>query len=182
MTFTLVAPIPLTETTTVLPNPNFGDQEGATGELNILRTVKGRRRTYVISKDRRKLRWDFTLSRNKAIELFEFYRSYNAERSTYSSGMAMRLAFAISKTVDADIILMDEWLNVGDDRFSHRAQERLKGLLDRAKILVLASHNLDLIRKNCNKVIRLEHGKITSIESADSLQAWNTADKRAETG
>lgn len=80
MTFTLVAPIPLTETTTVLPNPNFGDQEGATGELNILRTVKGGRRTYVISKDRRKLRWDFTLSRNKALELFEFYRSYNAER------------------------------------------------------------------------------------------------------
>ena len=101
---------------------------------------------------------------------------------TYSSGMAMRLAFAISTIVDADIILMDEWLNVGDDKFSHRAQERLKGLLHRAKILVLASHNLDLIRKNCNKIIRLEHGKIASIESADSLQAWDTADKRAETG
>lgn len=82
MTFTLVAPNPLIETTTKLPNPNFGDQEGATGELNILRTVNGRRRTYIISKDRRKLRWDFTLSRNKALELFEFYRSYNAERIT----------------------------------------------------------------------------------------------------
>ncbi len=80
MAFILVAPVPLTETTTVLPNPNFGDQEGATGELNILRTVNGRRRTYVISKERRKLRWDFTLSRNKALELFEFYLSYNAER------------------------------------------------------------------------------------------------------
>lgn len=101
---------------------------------------------------------------------------------TYSSGMAMRLAFVISTTVYADISLMDEWLNVGDDSFSPRAQARLNGLLSGAKILVLASHNLDLIRKNCNTIIRLEHGKITSIVSTDSLQGRDSEDKRAETG
>lgn len=78
MSFILSAPVPLIETTTVLPNPKFGDSEGTTGELNILRTVNGRRRTYVKSKGRRKLRWDFNLSRNKALELLEFYRSYNS--------------------------------------------------------------------------------------------------------
>lgn len=79
MAFTLTAPVPLIETTTVLPNPKFGDSEGTTGELNILRTVNGRRRTYVKSKGRRKLKWDFNLSRNKALELFEFYRAYNSQ-------------------------------------------------------------------------------------------------------
>lgn len=80
MSFILVAPVPLVETTTVLPNPKFGDSEAATGELNILRTVNGRRRTYVKSKNRRKLQWDFDLTRNKAMELFEFYRSYNSKK------------------------------------------------------------------------------------------------------
>lgn len=78
MSFTLIAPVPLVETTTVLPNPKFGDSEGTTGKPNILRTVNGTRRTYIKSKGRRKLQWDFNLTRNKALELFEFYRAYNA--------------------------------------------------------------------------------------------------------
>lgn len=81
MAFTLLAALPLAKTTTVLPNPQFGDSEAATGTLNVLRTVTGNRRTYVKSRDgRRKLNWSFTLTRNKALELFEFYRSYNASQ------------------------------------------------------------------------------------------------------
>lgn len=80
MSFTLVAPVPLVETTTVLPNPKFGDSEATTGELNILRTVNGRRRTYIKSKNRRKLQWDFDLTRNKAMEFLEFYRAYNGKK------------------------------------------------------------------------------------------------------
>ncbi|MGH8185196.1 MAG: ABC transporter ATP-binding protein, partial [Steroidobacteraceae bacterium] len=57
---------------------------------------------------------------------------------TYSSGMAMRLAFAVSTSVPADIILMDEWLSVGDAEFSGKAKERLSRMLDQAKVLVLA--------------------------------------------
>lgn len=79
---------------------------------------------------------------------------------TYSSGMAMRLAFAISTTVTTDILLMDEWLSVGDREFSEKAQKRLLDYIDRAKILVLASHDPFLLKAVCNKVIRLEHGKI----------------------
>ncbi|MGO0999898.1 ABC transporter ATP-binding protein [Lysobacter sp. CA196] len=82
----------------------------------------------------------------------------------YSSGMQMRLAFSIVTAVAADIILMDEWLSVGDAEFSAKAEKRLKNLIDNAKIIVLASHNLDLIRSVCNRVITLEHGKIVSEE------------------
>jgi lipopolysaccharide transport system ATP-binding protein len=80
---------------------------------------------------------------------------------TYSSGMAMRLAFAISTSVPADIILMDEWLSVGDAEFANKAQARLNGLIEQAKILVIASHNENLIRSNCNRVLRLDHGRVS---------------------
>ena len=84
---------------------------------------------------------------------------------TYSSGMAMRLAFAVSTSIPADIILMDEWLSVGDAEFAGKAKERLARMLDRAKILVLATHDEALIRSICNKVVRLDHGSIVGIES-----------------
>jgi len=81
---------------------------------------------------------------------------------TYSSGMAMRLAFAVSTSVSADIILMDEWLSVGDHAFAERAQARLRRLVDQAKIMVLASHDASLIDSMCNRVITLDHGAIVS--------------------
>jgi lipopolysaccharide transport system ATP-binding protein len=79
---------------------------------------------------------------------------------TYSSGMIMRLMFAISTSVQADIILMDEWLSVGDAQFAEKAQERLMRLIGKAKLLVIASHSQEVIRKTCTRVVRLDHGKI----------------------
>jgi lipopolysaccharide transport system ATP-binding protein len=79
---------------------------------------------------------------------------------TYSSGMAMRLAFAISTSIRSDIVLMDEWLSVGDADFATRAQERLRSLIGEARILVLASHDRGLLERNCNRLLRLEHGRI----------------------
>jgi len=84
---------------------------------------------------------------------------------TYSSGMAMRLAFAIATSISADIIVMDEWLSAGDHDFSSKAQERLNRLIDQAKILVLASHDEQLIRKNCNKILHLDHGDLVKFEA-----------------
>ena len=83
---------------------------------------------------------------------------------TYSSGMIVRLAFAIATCVTADILLMDEWLSVGDEAFRTKAEQRIQRLFDTVKILVLASHDLSLIRSTCNKVIYLSHGKVTAIE------------------
>jgi lipopolysaccharide transport system ATP-binding protein len=83
---------------------------------------------------------------------------------TYSSGMALRLAFAVSTCVTADILLMDEWLSVGDEAFKAKAQERLHALISQAKIMVLASHDESLIKSNCNKILRLAHGELVSFE------------------
>ena len=78
---------------------------------------------------------------------------------TYSSGMRVRLAFAICTAVDAEILLLDEVLGVGDASFRERANERLKHLQKRAEIVVLAIHANDAIRKTCNKVLWMHRGK-----------------------
>lgn len=88
---------------------------------------------------------------------------------TYSSGMAMRLAFATSTGFPADIVLMDEWMSVGDTDFSQKAQDRLKKMIDQAKILVLASHDDALVRKNCNRIMRLDHGKMVELTDKSTI-------------
>ena len=79
---------------------------------------------------------------------------------TYSAGMVMRLMFAISTNVQADIVLMDEWLDVGDAEFTEKAEKRLTEVVGNAKLLVIASHSPDVIKKTCTRVFHLEHGKI----------------------
>ncbi len=79
---------------------------------------------------------------------------------TYSSGMHLRLAFAVSTIVRPEILLMDEWLSVGDENFKHKAEARLAELVSSTKILVIASHSRELITSTCNRVIWLEHGKV----------------------
>ena len=74
--------------------------------------------------------------------------------------MKMRLAFSVSTTLKADIVLMDEWLSVGDTDFQEKATNRLDNYLADAGILMLASHSQDLIKKTCNKHIRLDKGKV----------------------
>jgi lipopolysaccharide transport system ATP-binding protein len=76
---------------------------------------------------------------------------------TYSSGMHMRLGFAVSTAVDADIILMDEWLSVGDSEFILKAEKRLENFIGRSSILVIASHSKELIQKTTNQILWLEH-------------------------
>lgn len=83
---------------------------------------------------------------------------------TYSSGMMLRLAFAISTSVEADILIMDEWLSVGDQDFSAKATQHLEKLISKASILVVATHDQSLIERICNRKITLEHGKIISDE------------------
>lgn len=88
---------------------------------------------------------------------------------TYSSGMRLRLAFAIATAVDADILLLDEVIGVGDAGFQDKAERRLKQLHDRAEIVVLAIHSSEAIRKTCNKVLWLEHGKVRGFGSVDNV-------------
>lgn len=77
-----------------------------------------------------------------------------------STGQRMRLGFAISTSVQHDIILMDEWVGAGDADFMHKAKTRMESRVDGAKIIVLASHSTGVLRDICNKGIVLERGRM----------------------
>lgn len=92
---------------------------------------------------------------------------------TYSTGMQLRLAFAVSTLVRPEILLMDEWLAVGDEDFNSKASERLSTVVDSAKILVIASHSRDLLERVTTRALWLEHGKVRMIGStAEILDAY----------
>lgn len=82
---------------------------------------------------------------------------------TYSSGMHLRLAFSVSTIFRPEILLMDEWLSVGDEGFQHKAEARIKEMISATKILVIASHSRELIEKVCNRAIWMEHGTVKMI-------------------
>lgn len=88
---------------------------------------------------------------------------------TYSTGMRMRLAFAISTAVCPQILLMDEWLSVGDENFKHKAESRLSTLVQESNILVIASHSREHIENTCNRAIWLEHGRIVQDGPAEEV-------------
>jgi lipopolysaccharide transport system ATP-binding protein len=79
---------------------------------------------------------------------------------TYSTGMHLRLAFSVSTILRPEILLMDEWLSVGDENFRHKAEARMSEIVQSTHILVIASHSRDLIKNSCNRVLWLEHGQI----------------------
>lgn len=79
---------------------------------------------------------------------------------TLSSGQRMRLGFAISTSIQHDIMLMDEWVGAGDAEFMGRAKERMQSRVGGSKIVVLASHSVGLLRDVCNKGMLLDKGRL----------------------
>ncbi len=86
----------------------------------------------------------------------------DAPLRTYSSGMILRLAFAVLTSQAPEILLMDEWLGVGDADFHEKAYQRMASFVGRASILVLASHSGALLEGWCNTGIRLANGEIAA--------------------
>ena len=79
---------------------------------------------------------------------------------TYSSGMFMRLAFAVAINVDADILLIDEILSVGDEHFQKKCFEKMKELKAQGKTMVFVTHNMNAVKDLCDRAVWLYEGKI----------------------
>ncbi len=88
---------------------------------------------------------------------------------TYSAGMMVRLAFAIVTAAAPNILLMDEIIGAGDNRFMEKAQQRLEQFIHQSDILVMASHSNEALKKFCNKVLWLEHGKVKAFGPAAEI-------------
>lgn len=80
----------------------------------------------------------------------------------YSTGMYMRLAFAIATAVNPDILILDELFAGGDAEFIDKALARMHDFIDQSSIMVFVSHQPDLLRKLCNRVIWIDHGNIVA--------------------
>ncbi len=97
----------------------------------------------------------------------------DAPVKTYSSGMAVRLGFAIAAHSDPDVLLVDEVLAVGDEAFSHRALEKFAEFERSGKTLVFVSHDLPLVAERCRRAIWLEAGRIRADgPSADTVNRY----------
>lgn len=79
---------------------------------------------------------------------------------TYSSGMMTRLTFAVATCFAPEILLMDEWIVAGDAGFLAKAQHRIESFIEKAGILILASHSTDICRQWCNKAVWMERGEV----------------------
>ena len=98
---------------------------------------------------------------------------------TYSTGMMLRLAFAVCTCIEPEILLMDEWIGVGDAAFVEKAEGRLQGLVAGAGMLVLASHNPDLLERNCTTGVLLDSGRVRAFGTVgEVLREYGRADHR----
>lgn len=89
---------------------------------------------------------------------------------TYSSGMHSRLGFAITAMLETDIVLIDEVLSVGDERFQRKSYEKMKELIsNREKTVMLCSHNRTVMEEVCDRVLWIDHGKAVECGKADSV-------------
>ena len=91
--------------------------------------------------------------------------------------MAARLAFAVATDVEPDILLVDEALSVGDEKFQRKCHERMDALRGRGKTFMLVSHSLSQIRDNCDRAIWLHHGRIVrdgdATAVAEAYHQWS---------
>lgn len=87
----------------------------------------------------------------------------------YSTGMYMRLAFALATAVHPDILLLDEIFAGGDASFMIKAKKRMLTLVDRANIVIMVSHDLSIISALCNRVIWIDHGKVIADGPTDLI-------------
>ena len=99
-------------------------------------------------------------------ELGEFI---NHPVRNYSSGMVMRLAFSIASMVNPDILIVDEILAVGDAAFQEKSYARMTEMMSHGTTVLLVSHNIDQIRRLCDRVIWLDHGNVVAIGDTNEL-------------
>ena len=96
---------------------------------------------------------------DEIVEFSELANHIEMPMRTYSAGMYSRLAFAVSTTIQPEILIIDEALSAGDAHFKEKSAERIKKLAQEAKTLVIVSHSLGTIQELCTDVLWLDHGK-----------------------
>lgn len=157
---------------TSLININLGTQAEASGHRNI--TLRGLAAGYN--------RAEIEVKRKKIAEFSELGEFLHMPLETYSAGMRMRLIFSIATAFDPEILILDEWLSAGDASFKEKATTRMNEFVEKAGILVLASHSRKLILDNCDTAIWMDDGQIRATGPAkDIMDAYEAENSKRET-
>jgi ABC-2 type transport system ATP-binding protein/lipopolysaccharide transport system ATP-binding protein len=123
--------------------------------------------------------------RERAEEIAEFTelgRFLDLPLRTYSAGMRMRLAFAVSTSIEPDILLVDEGIGAGDAAFLAKANRRLQEFTGKAAIIVLASHSEQLVRSMCDKAVLMQQGRVLATGDAEEVLRMYRELKAADLG
>ena len=117
---------------------------------------------------------------DEIVEFAELDEFIDQPIRTYSTGMVARLAFAVATTVDAQVLLLDEVLSVGDESFRRKCNERLESFQEKGVTILLVSHDLDAVQNICDEALWLEHGVVRgygpSSEIVETYRASVSAD------
>jgi ABC-type polysaccharide/polyol phosphate transport system ATPase subunit len=118
------------------------------------------------------------LSRRRVDELFPTIVEFSGIADfidepvrTYSSGMVMRLAFAVAAHVESDVMILDEVIAVGDQHFADRCLDRLRQLQHAGKTLLFVSHSSEIVSQFCDRAVWLDHGEVVMDGAAGSVLA-----------
>lgn len=106
---------------------------------------------------------------DRIVDFSELRDFLDVPLKNYSSGMKSRLGFAVATTAKADILIADEVLSTGDRLFQQKCEKRMGDLLDGGTTLLFVSHSTAAIRRMCNKVLWLDHGKIVKAGNTDEI-------------
>ena len=110
----------------------------------------------------------------KVIEFAEIGEFIDQPVRTFSSGMKARLGFSINANVDADILIIDEALSVGDEKFKKKCTKKVKSLIAQGATVLFVSHSADAVRTFCTRAIFLNKGRIQAVGDVDEvLQKYN---------
>lgn len=106
---------------------------------------------------------------DEIVEFAELWDFIDAPLRTYSSGMAARLGFSVATISQPDILLADEILSVGDEKFSRKCEERMQKFQRNGTTILLVSHSSEMIRSMCRQALWLDRGKIKAIGAAEDV-------------
>ena len=104
---------------------------------------------------------------NEIVDFAELWDFIDAPMRTYSSGMWARLGFAVATDVDADVLIVDEVLSVGDDAFQRKSSERIEAFRQKGVTILLVSHNMSLVKQICQRAAWLNQGKLMDVGNVD---------------
>lgn len=103
------------------------------------------------------------------IEFAELDEFIDRPVRTYSSGMKVRLGFAIATSIEPDILLLDEVMSVGDERFQEKSQRRMDEMLAESRAIVVATHNMRFVEEECDRAVYLNDGHVERVGAPEEV-------------